>query len=86
MRASAKAALRSRVKIGRGAASVLTWGGLEGGVSIALAMKTPGFDGRNALLTVTHAVVVFSILVQGLTVGPLIRRVAQMRVADSSAG
>ncbi len=73
------AALRSRVKIGAGAVSVLTWGGLKGGISIALAMKTPDFVGRNAVLTVTYAIVVFSILVQGLTVGPLIRRVTQMR-------
>jgi CPA1 family monovalent cation:H+ antiporter len=68
--------LRNRVRIGRGAVPVLTWGGLKGGVSIALAMKTPEFPGRNALLTVTYAIVVFSILVQGLTVGRLIRRVA----------
>lgn len=68
--------LRNRVRIGRGAVPVLTWGGLKGGVSIALAMKTPEFPGRNALLTVTYAIVVFSILVQGLTVGRLIRRLA----------
>jgi CPA1 family monovalent cation:H+ antiporter len=68
--------LRHRVHIGRGAIPVLTWGGLKGGVSIALAMKTPEFPGRNAVLTVTYAIVVFSILVQGLTVGRLIRRVA----------
>lgn len=68
--------LRRRVRIGRGAIPVLTWGGLKGGVSIALAMKTPEFPGRNAVLTVTYAIVVFSILVQGLTVGRLIRRVA----------
>lgn len=71
------AALRSRVKIGHGAVSVLTWGGLKGGISIALAMKTPEFVGRNAVLTVTYAVVVFSILVQGLTVGPLIRSLSR---------
>ncbi len=69
-------ALRSRIAIGPGAVQVLTWGGLKGGISIALAMKTPDFVGRNAVLTVTYAVVIFSILVQGLSVGPLIRRVA----------
>ena len=66
--------LRKRVELGPGAISVLTWGGLKGGISIALAMKTPEFPGRNAMLTVTYAIVVFSILVQGLTVGRLIRR------------
>ena len=66
--------VRSRIELGPGAISVLTWGGLKGGISIALAMKTPDFPGRNAMLTVTYAIVVFSILVQGLTIGPLIRR------------
>lgn len=81
-------ALRSRVAIGPGAVRVLTWGGLKGGISIALAMKTPEFAGRNAVLTVTYAVVVFSIVVQGLTVGPLIRRVAagELEAPPESAG
>jgi monovalent cation:H+ antiporter, CPA1 family len=66
--------LRARLDIGRGTVRVLTWGGLKGGISIALAMKMPEFPGRNAVLTATYAIVVFSIIVQGLTVGPLIRR------------
>jgi CPA1 family monovalent cation:H+ antiporter len=67
--------LRARLAIGPGTIRVLTWGGLKGGISIALAMKTPDFPGRDAVLTVTYAVVVFSIIVQGLTVGRLIKRV-----------
>ncbi len=67
--------VRRRVALGPGAVRVLTWGGLKGGISIALAMKTPEFPGRDAVLAATYAVVVFSILVQGLSVGPLIRRV-----------
>ncbi|MFO7563824.1 MAG: sodium:proton antiporter [Enhygromyxa sp.] len=66
--------LRRRLDIGPGTIPVLTWGGLKGGISIALAMKMPDFPGRNAVLTVTYAIVVFSIIVQGLSVGPLIRR------------
>ncbi len=66
--------LRSRLNIRRGAVRILTWGGLKGGISIALAMKTPDFPGRNAMLTATYAIVVFSIIVQGLSLGPLIRR------------
>jgi len=69
--------LGSRLKLEPGTVSVLTWGGLKGGISIALAMKTPEFVGRNAVLTVTYAIVVFSIIVQGLTVGPLIRKVTR---------
>ena len=75
--------VRKRVELGPGAISVLTWGGLKGGISIALAMKTPDFPGRNAMLTVTYAIVVFSILVQGLTVGRLIKR--QVRGAVEAA-
>ncbi len=53
---------------------ILTWGGLRGGISIALALSIPAaFPERGAIVTVTYVVVVFSILVQGLTVGRLIR-------------
>ena len=58
----------------RGAAPVLTWGGLRGGISVALALSVPAAGPRNTLLTLTYCVVVFSILVQGLTLGPLTRR------------
>jgi CPA1 family monovalent cation:H+ antiporter len=54
---------------------VLTWGGLRGGISIALALSLPAGPERNAIITVTYVVVVFSILVQGLTLAPLLRRV-----------
>lgn len=57
-----------------GTIRVLTWGGLKGGVSIALAMSLPAFPGRDAILTITYAIVAFSIVVQGLTVGRLIQR------------
>jgi CPA1 family monovalent cation:H+ antiporter len=53
---------------------VLTWGGLRGGISIALALSLPAGPERNALITVTYVVVVFSILVQGLTLSRVLRR------------
>jgi CPA1 family monovalent cation:H+ antiporter len=53
---------------------VLTWGGLRGGISVALALSLPGGPHRDAIIAVTYAVVVFSILVQGLTLGRLMRR------------
>lgn len=56
--------------------AVLTWGGLRGGISIALALSLPAGAERGALLTVTYVVVVFSILVQGLTLSRLLRRTA----------
>ena len=48
---------------------VLVWGGIRGGVSIALALSIPKNDYSNALISVTYCVVVFSIIVQGLTIG-----------------
>ena len=56
------------------AVKIITWGGLRGGISIALALSLPPGGVRNTLVAVTYIVVVFSILVQGLTIGPLIKR------------
>jgi CPA1 family monovalent cation:H+ antiporter len=47
---------------------ILWWGGLRGGVSVALALQVPSSPQRDALLVATYCVVVFSILVQGLTI------------------
>jgi CPA1 family monovalent cation:H+ antiporter len=52
---------------------IFTWCGLRGGISIALALSLPPGSERDVLLTVTYGVVVFSILVQGLTINPLLR-------------
>jgi CPA1 family monovalent cation:H+ antiporter len=56
------------------AIKLLTWGGLRGGISIALALSLPAGEIRDSLVAVTYLVVVFSILVQGLTLGRLARR------------
>jgi CPA1 family monovalent cation:H+ antiporter len=50
------------------ATTILTWGGLRGGISVALALSIPDGPAREPLLVVTYFVVVFSILVQGLTI------------------
>lgn len=59
-----------------GAVPILTWGGLRGGISVALALSLPLGEERNIILTVTYVIVVFSIVVQGLTISRLIRRFA----------
>ncbi len=51
-----------------GAIPVLTWGGLRGGISVALALSLPAVEFKSLLLSCTYAVVLFSIIVQGLTV------------------
>ncbi len=58
----------------RGAWKILTWGGLRGGISVALALSLPVGPYRELVLTLTYSVVVFSILVQGLSIGRVVRR------------
>jgi CPA1 family monovalent cation:H+ antiporter len=54
---------------------LLNWGGLKGSLSIALALSIPhSFEGRDDVLILTFSVVLFSLLVQGLTIQPLIKR------------
>lgn len=53
---------------------ILTWAGLRGGISVALALSLPDSEVRSTLVAITYAVVVFSIVVQGLTIERLIRR------------
>jgi CPA1 family monovalent cation:H+ antiporter len=58
-----------------GSVAMLTWGGLRGGISVAMALALPAGPERDLLVTVTYVVVVFSILLQGLTLAPLVRAV-----------
>ncbi len=68
--------LRLRHTFTRGSVPILTWGGLRGGISVALALSIPQNSFREEILVATYAVVVFSIVVQGLTIPSLIRRLS----------
>lgn len=71
------AVMRWRREFPPGAIRVLTWGGLKGGISVALALSLPPFPGRSAVLTATYAVVIFSIIVQGLSMRRVVRSVSR---------
>lgn len=67
--------LRRIQEFSSNAVIILTWGGLRGGVSVALALSLPAGHDRNFVVPITYAVVAFSIIVQGLTIGKLLKRV-----------
>jgi CPA1 family monovalent cation:H+ antiporter len=58
---------------------ILTWGGLRGGLSVAMALSLPNSAAKASILTVAYGIVVFSIVVQGLTLAPLARRLMMER-------
>lgn len=61
-----------RLKLPANAWKVLTWGGLRGGISVALALSLPVDQNRDVILALTYGVVIFSMLGQGLTIGRVI--------------
>jgi len=67
--------MKSRWPSSEGALTILTWGGLRGGISVALVLSLPPSEYRELLLTMTYILVAFSLLVQGLTIEKVIRKI-----------
>lgn len=67
-------AIRRRFEFERGELTLMTWGGLRGGVAVALALSIPASPEREVIIAITYTVVVCSIAVQGLTIGRLAQR------------
>ena len=61
----------------------MVWGGLRGAISVALAFSVPAGPERELFLVMTYVIVVFSVLVQGLTMGGLARRAAGAETSDA---
>jgi CPA1 family monovalent cation:H+ antiporter len=59
--------------------TILTWGGLRGGISIALALSLPPGGYKQVIVSVTYIIVLFSITVQGLTIGKLVRKINHVK-------
>ncbi|SAL67193.1 cation:proton antiporter [Caballeronia humi] len=72
-------ALSQLVRLPTGSWKVLTWGGLRGGISVALALSIPSGNSRDIILALTYCVVVWSILVQGLTIARVVRKAVGSR-------
>jgi len=66
--------LRHKIQFERHAVAILTWGGLRGGLSVALALSLDKAMHRDEFVLITYMIVVFSILVQGLSIGGFARR------------
>jgi CPA1 family monovalent cation:H+ antiporter len=66
--------MKHKKDFGPNVIKILTWGGLRGGISVALALSLPTGQQRDIILAVTYLIVVFSICVQGLTIGRLVKR------------
>lgn len=63
---------------------IMVWGGLRGGISVALALSLPEGEARNTILAITYVIVVFSILVQGMSIKGLVEKAKLMEATKLS--
>jgi CPA1 family monovalent cation:H+ antiporter len=78
--------LRFHNRFPPGSVRLMTWGGLRGALAIAMALAIPAGTHRELIVPVTYVVVVFSVLVQGLTIRPLLERTLPTEPAGSAQG
>ncbi|MEP6836167.1 MAG: sodium:proton antiporter [Gemmatimonas sp.] len=78
-------AMRSVISLGRLGTPTLVWGGLRGGISVALALSLPESPVRTTILAATYVVVMFAVIVQGGTVGLLIKRLGSSSTSAADA-
>lgn len=79
-------AMKSMIDMGPLAFPTLVWGGLRGGISIALALSLPDSEIRSELLVVTYVVVLFAVVVQGGSIGWLVRRIKERMATRQGDG
>jgi len=70
--------MKYRIQFEKHAVAILTWGGLRGGLSVALALSLSPGQHRDEFVLITYIIVVFSILVQGLTIGSVAKRLQKV--------
>jgi CPA1 family monovalent cation:H+ antiporter len=75
-------ALRMRRAFSPHVIKILTWSGLRGGISVALALSLPKGPERSLFVAMTYVVVIFSIIVQGLSVGRFVRRLYSGQIEE----
>jgi monovalent cation:H+ antiporter, CPA1 family len=77
--------LRRKVVFEKNAIVILTWGGLRGGLSVALALSLPKEMYRDEFVAITYIVVIFSIMVQGLTIGKLYKKLKDKELPQAES-